>query len=511
MANTLKKNNKNNDLIFQKLKESEGHYRDILNNADDLISVYNEKLNCEYINENALKRILGYTIDEVIGENSLKLIHPSDYKKAKNNFFLCFTNGESSGESRVKCKDGSYKWLQSKGKFFTRDGEKKLVLISRDITEIKETEKKFHEAEEKYQLIVKNTNDLIAILNDKFEHEFINQNAYLKVLGYTEDEIIGKRPRDLTHPDDIKRVANAIKRGLLKGETKDEFRIKHKDGHFVWLETTGKFFKDKDENVKAIFISRDITERKMMESKLKDQNVELEKLNELKSEFLRRATHELKTPLTAIKGYTDLLLELCNKQSNSEIKLNLENIHEGCNRLEHIIKNIIESSKLKSSQVELKTTKENLSILIKSSIQELKELSDSRNHSIELNIEENLFFNIDKEQIYEVITNLLRNAIIYTPPNGIIAIQTKVKNNSAITSIKDTGVGFTKKEKTQIFQQFGKINHNDLDLKLGIEGSGLGLYISKQIIEMHGGEIWVESEGRNKGSTFYFSLPRKRK
>jgi len=370
---------------------------------------------------------------------------------------------------------------------------------------------KLIESEANYREIFNNANDLIAILNDKFEHEFINQHAYLKVLGYSEDEIIGKRPRDLTHPDDIKRAANAIKRGLLKGETKDEFRIKHKDGHFVWLETIGKFFKDKDGNIKAIFISRDITDRKKMESKLKDQNVELKKLNELKSEFLRKATHELKTPLTAIKGYTSLLLESSNNQSNSDVMSNLKNIHEGCNRLEHIIQNIIESSKLKSSKIELKTTKENLSILIKSSIQELKEFSDSRNHSIELNIEENLFVYIDKEQIHEALTNLLRNAIIYTPPKGIITITTEIKNNLVIVSIKDTGIGFTTQEKKQIFQQFGKIKRDNLDLDLGMEGSGLGLYIAKKIVETHDGEIWVESDGKNKGSTFYFSLPRKRK
>jgi len=370
---------------------------------------------------------------------------------------------------------------------------------------------KLIESEANYREIFDNANDLIAILNDKFEHEFINQHAYLKVLGYSEDEIIGKRPKDLIHPDDIKRAANAIKRGLLKGETKDEFRIKHKDGHFVWLETIGKFFKDKDGEKKLLIISRDITDRKKMESKLKDQNVELEKLSELKSELLRRATHELKTPLTAIKGYTGLLLESCNNQSNSEVMSNLENICEGCNRLEHIIQNIIESSKLKSSKVELKKTKENLSILIKSSIQELKELSDSRNHSIELNIEENLFVYIDKEQIHEVLTNLLRNAIIYTPPKGIITITTEIKNNFAIIAIKDTGIGFTTQEKKQVFQQFGKIKRDNLNLDLGMEGSGLGLYIAKKIVETHGGEIWVESEGRNKGSTFYFSLKRKRK
>ncbi|MHA2039170.1 MAG: sensor histidine kinase, partial [Promethearchaeota archaeon] len=268
-------------------------------------------------------------------------------------------------------------------------------------------------------------------------------------------------------------------------------------------------FIDSEGKKKAIIVSRDITERKNIESKLKDQNTELEKLNELKSEFLRRATHELKTPLVAIKGYTDLLVNLCDKQDNSEVKINLQNILSGCNRLEHIIKNILESSKLKSSKIRLIKRRENLTNLIKSCIEEQKELCNSRNHNIELNLKENLLLNIDKEQIYEAFTNLLRNAIIYTPPNGIIHIQAKVENGSVITSIKDNGVGFTRKEKKQIFQQFGKINRTDLGLDLGIEGSGLGLFITKKIIDAHSGQIWVESEGRNKGSTVSFSLPKK--
>ena len=85
-----------------------------------------------------------------------------------------------------------------------------------------------------------------------------------------------------------------------------------------------------------------------------------------------------------------------------------------------------------------------------------------------------------------------------------------IRTNLVIISISDTGIGFTKQEIKKTFQQFGKIKRDNVPLDLGMEGSGLGLFIAKQIVETHGGEIWVESEGRNKGSTFYFSLPRKR-
>lgn len=368
------------------MKESQEYYRHIFNNADDLISVFNEKIECEFINEKVLKNLLGYYFKDIKGNKSFSIVHHDDLHKAKNNFYSAFKNGMSFGESRVKCKDGTYKWLQSRGRIFKKDGEKKLVLISRDITN-----------------------------------------------------------------------------------------------------------------------------RKNIETKLRDKNIELENLNELKTEFLRRASHELKTPLVIIKGYTDLLVNLCEKQDQPAIMKNLQNILNGCNRLENIINNIIESSKLKSNNIQLRKTEENLTHIIKSCIEEQKELCNSRNHTILLNLQEELLLNIDKEQIYGVFTNLLRNAIIYTPSNGVIIIQSEFESNSIVTSIKDSGVGFTKNEKNQIFQEFGKINRHGLGLDLGIEGSGLGIYIAKQIIEAHGGQIWVESGGRNKGSNFFLSLPIKNK
>ena len=107
-----------------------------------------------------------------------------------------------------------------------------------------------------------------------------------------------------------------------------------------------------------------------------------------------------------------------------------------------------------------------------------------------------------------VISNLLMNAIKYTPPRGWIDIKTEIKDDFIIVSIKDNGIGFTEEEKGKIFKQFGKIERYGQGLDLGIDGTGLGLYISKKIVESHGGKIWMDSKGKNKGSIFYFSLPR---
>jgi len=252
---------------------------------------------------------------------------------------------------------------------------------------------------------------------------------------------------------------------------------------------------------------KNITEHKQMEKKLEEQNKELEKLNELKSEFLRRASHELKTPLISIKGFSNLLLTLHREELSNDIISHLIEINQGCERLEDIIKNLIESSKLESSELKIETSREDLSFLIRFCLKELQSFIKSRNHRINVNIEDKIITRFNKEQIYEVISNLLSNSIKYTPPYGEINIQTELKDKEVIVKIQDNGIGFTENEKERVFQQFGKIERYGQGLDLEIGGSGLGLFISKKIVESYGGKIWLESEGRSRGSTFNFSLP----
>jgi len=244
----------------------------------------------------------------------------------------------------------------------------------------------------------------------------------------------------------------------------------------------------------------DITERKHVEENLKE-------ITKLKSEFLRRASHELKTPLISIKGFSDLILSLYEDQLDTPIISKLKEINDGCERLQNIINNLLKASRLESPELKPKLQKEDLSFLIKFCVHELESLAETRNQSIKLDIDSKLYANIEKEEIHDVLSNLLTNAIKYTPPMGKIEIKTEVKGDSVVVSVKDNGIGFTDEQKTKIFQQFGKIERYGQGLDLGIDGTGLGLYISKRIVESHGGQIWMESEGKNKGASFYFTLP----
>ena len=615
------------DIKNKKAVISQEKLQEIINNLD--VVYFKGELNGKLLIHNtALNRVLGIDSSiDLTGSSSSQFFSDPEVQQnyydelEKNRFVKDFI-------MKIKKPDGSTLYIQINSHLI-KEGEEDSILVegtATDVTEKFMLEQNLKETEKKFNLISGNANDLIAILNKDFKHEFINKNAYSNVLGYTEDEVIGKLVRDFTHPDDIKRISKAIKRGLLRGEMLEEFRIKHKNGHYIWVETKGSFLKKKGEISGAIFISRDITDKKEAEQRLKESEnkyrtlfesstdgiystdmegkfiefneaflkmlgysrvelltknnrqitpskwydiedeitftqlseeeskiyekelirkdgsiipvsvrfwilqdeqsdpyriwaivrditerkqieYELKEINRLKSEFLRRASHELKTPLVSVKGFSELILSKYSEDLNPNMISNLEEINKGCERLQDIINNLLQTSKLEASEFKPKLEREDLSFLINYCVEELHPLVAKREHSINLEIQDTIITKFEKEEIHDVISNLLINAIKYTPPKGWIDIKTEILEDYVAVSIKDNGIGFTEEEKNKIFQQFGKIERYGQGIDLGIDGSGLGLYISKKIVESHGGKIWMESEGRNKGSTFYFSLP----
>ncbi len=602
-------------------------FQEIINNLDIAYfrGVFKGKL---IIHNTALNRILGLDPSIVLtrSQASQFFSDPEVQQKyydelEKNEFIKDFI-------ASIKKPDGSTRYLQINSHLITGENQKNKIVegTAIDVTEKFKLERELKEAERKFLLISENANDLIAILDNTFKHVYINKKAYLNVLGYTENEVLGKLVRNFTHPEDIKRVSIATKRGLLRGEMLEEFRIQHKKGHYIWVECKGSFIKENGNIIGAIFISRDITEKKEAEQRLKEsenkyrtlfesstdgiystdmegnfiefneaflkmlgytreelltKNVrqitpskwyekeddiaftqyseeesiiyekefirkngldlpvnvrfwvlldeqgdpyriwaiirdiaerkkmenELKEINRLKSEFLRRASHELKTPLVSIKGFSNLILSKYSEDLNPKIISNLEEINDGCERLQIIINNLLQTSKVDSVELKPKLEREDLTFLINYCVEELHPLAAKREHSINTEIQGPIMTFFEKEEIHDVISNLLINAIKYTPPKGWIDITAEIKEDFVIVSIKDNGIGFTKEEKGNLFKQFGKIERYGQGLDLDIDGTGLGLYISKKIVESHGGKIWMESEGKSKGSTFYFSLP----
>ncbi len=510
---TSKKNEKQNQLVQQailesveiKLKESEEKYRILSENSDDLISLYDEKLRMIYINAESHSRVLGYPAKKFLNTSfKNNIAHKDDLIPMINIVKKGVEEGSYKGQIRFKHQKGHYLWFQITAKFFSVELEKrKLLVIARDITDIKQAEKNLKESEEKFRTIAEQAFMGIVIIQDGIL-KYVN-SALLDIFELSPKDIEGWTKEDITrlvHPEDLEELRahrRKLREGVLGIKNYYSYRVFTKNRKVKWIDQFSKNIFFQGEPAELITII-DITEKKEAEE-------ELINLSRLKSELFIRTSHELKTPLVSIKGFSDLLLNFHRSKLDNESISKIIEIKNGANRLQELIGDILKAAELESGYTKIKLKSGNLSNLINICVKEVQGFADLRKHQVELNVEPNLITNFEQEQIHKVVSNLLNNAIKYTPPNGKIKINSNIKNNIILTSIKDNGIGFTKEEMQMVFKQFGKIERYGQNLQVISEGTGLGLFISKKIVELHGGEIWLESEGKKQGSTFYFTLP----
>ncbi|TXT56278.1 MAG: Histidine kinase (modular protein) [Promethearchaeota archaeon] len=489
----------------QKIKESEELFRSTFEQAAVGIAHLSPSGNFLRINQK-LCDILKYSHDELLSLTFKDITHPSDIEDnliASDNLL----SGELSSyktEKRYICGDGTCVWadLTVSVKRDKRGNPEYFISVIKDISKRKKAKQKLKESENKFRTIAEQASIGIAIFQ-KGNIKYFNQ-AYADIYEYDIDEIntwkINEMLRNI-YIEDLPKIEGIIKQRKFDKVKTITYttRINTKNGKIKWVEVFSREIIYQNE--KAILVTTiDITDKKEIEKRLKE-------LDKIKSEFISRTSHELKTPLVSIKGYVNLFLEMHSKDLNSQSISILKEINHGCDRLESLIKDLLETSRLETKGLELKKERENLGFLIKYSINDLLGLINQRKHNVAMELHENMNTMFEKERIYQVITNLLSNAINYTPPNGTLEIKSEIKDNHYVISIKDSGIGLTEDEKKKIFKKFGKIERYGQGFDVISEGTGLGLYISKKVIELHGGKIWVKSEGRNKGSTFSFSLP----
>jgi len=526
--------------IEKKLKESEENYRLITENVNDLICLLDNKVRYEYINEKAHLEILGYKKEELLGKSIVSYVHPDDREIGIKMLREGRKTGNEKGIFRVKHKDGHYLWVEVKGKLFVnKDNKTKVIMISRDMTERKKSEEKLKKSEEKYRFISENANDLIFILDREGKFLYANE-SYKRLLGYTPEELFVKSAIELSHPEDRKQTILDFQKALKRNEETNIARYRCKDRSYKWIETRATVTSDNEiDNVKIIGVSRDITERKRIEEKLKkseeqlkflnkeleqkveertkelreserklrEQNIELKKIDEIKNDFITMATHELKTPLISISGYTEYI-QTKHKESldelNPEINNDLQVVQKNIARLQKLMDQLLDVMKIESHKIELNKERVNVNNIIQNCIEELSYLY--KNHELILDIEDGIILNVDSERIFEIFSNLLSNAVKFTPNNGKIKISGYRKDERYyLFSVKDSGIGLNPEELGNLFKKFELVREYSGENYM--KGTGLGLYISNGFVEAHGGKIWATSDGHNKGTTFSFTIP----
>lgn len=349
-----------------------------------------------------------------------------------------------------------------------------------------------------------------------WEHDLENDRMIISdktkaSFGYGEEDIYNKTEHwaEKIHPEDRDRVLDQHNK-YLSGNSKEfriEYRFRRKDGSYAWILIRGKIVRRDASGNPLVMVGThsDITARKQAEEELRIAKLEAEHANLVKSQFLANMSHELRTPLTEIIGITDFLL----LSDLNEIQREFLNIVKSSSEvLRRNINDILEYSKIEEGKITLENEVFNILEMIEETINFFRRQVRSKNiqlrRKINLNMPENVIG--DSIRLHQVLANLIGNAIKFTPAGTILMdVDFEELNNNQTRykfDIIDTGIGIEEKDLTKLFKRFSQINHEDV---LCNEGIGLGLAISKGIVEMMGGRIGIQSQV-GVGSRFYFDV-----
>ncbi|TAL76877.1 MAG: response regulator, partial [Bacteroidetes bacterium] len=293
---------------------------------------------------------------------------------------------------------------------------------------------------------------------------------------------------------------------LNNGFYESEVRIRHKDGRFINLLSRSVTVRtDNNEILGALTISHDITRLKQVHEDLIRANIEAEASNKLKTSFLANISHEIRTPLNSVVGFANLLL--ANDLSDKVKEEYIENINYNSEKLLHIIGDIIDLSRLESSQIEISYEEASLNSIVNEIIEEARQVIRRNEKSIILNIKNHFEDNgdlifTDRIWLKRVLNHLMDNAIKFTL-DGSIEFSYLKENEQIVFKIRDTGIGINKENLGHIFEEF----RQEIDgHHRPFEGLGIGLTLAKEVVERMGGKIFVQSE-KGIGSEFSFSIP----
>ena len=462
-----------------------------------------------YVND-ALPNIIEYSKEEVqnwSNNDFFKYVFPHDFPIIKEKFERQWQKMKKSHVLKNSFRVGSKSKKIIKVELTTKSiiylGDFAILLSFR---EERDEEQELKESEEKFQIKIHNID--VGYFNVGMDGKLIFHNpAFNKIIGYDPAEnLIGTKVLDFWHSIEREHFIEQT----LEREHVENFvaNVKNKHGKKIFVKLNSHLIKDElGEPISIEGILVDITEKLEYEEKLKEETIRLREINDFKTTLLNRTSHEMQTPLISIKGFTDILIDK-NDDILDTVRLNyLQIVNKNAQHLVKTIRSMIDTASLKKDELKISTYLEDLAYLIRDSLKNYQGLIILRKLSIVLDIQDILITKFDKEKIYRVLESLIENAINNTPTGGKIVIHSETNDDSFIVSIQDNGIGLIKDEQEQIFQPFGKIERYGKKFDVLIDGCGLSLYICKKIIETHGGKIWVESKGRNKGSTFYFTLP----
>lgn len=479
------------------LKLSSSQWETTFNAINDsvcLMDINGKILRCN----RAMTDLLGKTHNEISGQTCWEVIHgtsaPVDgcsmvrmlksHRRESNEFLF--------GERMIQV---------SVDPLFDEKGNPNgAVHIITDITNRKKAEKALIKSEKKYRTLIDNLSDTVVETDADGNFTFVSPQV-TDTFGFKPEELVGKNSFDFIHPDDQGKVFEAMEQILQDSKILSfEYRIQHKDGHFINVSSSGKLVEEGD-NFKLVSVISDITERKKVEEELMDAMNKLKRTNLELEQFNKVAYHDLQEPLRTVSSYVQFLEHRYKGKLDDDVDVFLGYIIEGTKRMHRLINDLLSYSSVGTSGKSFKPT--DSSKIIENVISSLQPTIEEKDAMI--TYDPLPLVEADNSQLFQLSKNLLSNAIKFhgdEPPR--VHVSAEQMGNEWMFSVHDNGIGIDPEFADRIFTIFQRLHSTS-----EYSGTGIGLAICKKIVENHGGRIWVESEP-GKGSTFYFTIPKKR-
>ena len=401
--------------------------------------------------------------------------------------------GDLHYQTKIVLRDGSVKWIELYGKLMQpiKGSEAYISGTIRDITEHKNYERSISESEKKYRFLADAMPQIVWIAESDGKLTYFNK-ATMDYSGKDYNDFVEEDGWiEIVHPDEQQENIKQWEKSIAtKKPFIFEHRFRNSDNQYRWF--LSRAFPDLDEegNVKRwVGTSTDINDMKKQEKQ--------------KNDFIKMANHELKTPVTTIKGYVQLLKKMRGDSEDKFLVNSLNTIESQVNKLTSLIGDLLDISRMESGKLPLNKGRFSLVELVTETIEDIKASEQSHQINFELLHTSDIEVYADRERITQVLNNLLTNAIKYSPHANSVDVKLSADHECAIVSVHDYGIGMDKEELTKIFDRFYRVSGDDEET---FPGFGIGLFIVKDILERHDGRIWVESE-KEKGSEFFFALP----
>lgn len=477
------------------LAESERQFRNLVMQSPVPMTIFRGS---EYIIELAntvmFENIWRRNEKDVIGKKVLDVFPELIAQKYPTLLNQVFTTGELYKEiesvAYVRGDDGMKKfYLDFEYKpLFETDGRVSGIMITvNDVTEKVEARIKIEESERKFRLLADSMPQHIWTSDAAGNLNYFNQSVY-RYSGYRPENFDPADWLKIVHEEDKLENTKAWKQSI---ETGDAFLLEHRfrryDGEYRWQLSRALPVKDNSGKIQMwVGTSTDIHD--------------LKKHEQLKDDFIKMASHELKTPVTTIKGYIQLLMSTYKETNDPMLSNSLSTIDKHVSKLTKLITDLLDVTKIETGSLHISKEHFNINELIGAIINDIQTTTST--HKIIFNPDSERVIFADKDRISQVIINLLINAVKYSPKADKVIVTTSASNEFVI-SIRDFGIGIYKDDHDKIFERFYRVQGKN---EKTFPGFGIGLFVVKEIISNHNGRVWVESE-KDQGSVFYFSLP----